>query len=77
MKKLFLIGIGMALSGIVCAQHPSIMLTKKAVDDVRAGIAKYPLLGSSYKTLKEEADKALASPYTNTHTGGWRRRHYA
>jgi hypothetical protein len=62
MKKLFLIGIGMALSGIICAQHPSIMLTKKAVDDVRAGIAKYPLLASSYKTLKEEADKALASP---------------
>jgi hypothetical protein len=44
------------------AQHPSIMLTKKGVDEVRAGITKYPLLTSSFKALKSEADKALSSP---------------
>jgi hypothetical protein len=50
--------------GMVCvhAQHPSIMLTKKGVDEVRAGINKYPLLTSSFKTLKAEADKAVSSP---------------
>jgi hypothetical protein len=50
--------------GVVCvhAQHPSIMLTKKGVDEVRAGINKYPLLTSSFKTLKAEADKAVSSP---------------
>lgn len=44
------------------SQHPSIMLTKKNVEAVRAGIAKYPLLQSSYNDIKQDADKAVASP---------------
>jgi hypothetical protein len=62
MKKFFLILISIFWSGVVFAQHPSIMLTRKNVDEVRAGITKYPLLASSFKNLRSEADKALASP---------------
>lgn len=43
-------------------QHPSIMLTKKNIEQVRAGINKYPLLQTSYNELKKQADKAIASP---------------
>jgi oligo-alginate lyase len=43
------------------AQHPSIMLTKKNVESVRAGIVKYPLLKSSYEEVRQQADKAIAS----------------
>lgn len=47
----------------VCAQqHPNIMLTKKNVEAVRAGINKYPLLKTSFNELKAEADKAMAQP---------------
>lgn len=42
--------------------HPSIMLTKKNVEAVRAGLTKYPLLKSSFNELKADADKAIASP---------------
>ncbi|MEO8174349.1 MAG: heparinase II/III family protein [Sediminibacterium sp.] len=62
MKKHFLVSISVLLINVVYAQHPSIMLTKKMVEEVRAGITKYPLLTSSYKNLKADADKALARP---------------
>ncbi len=43
-------------------QHPSLMLTKKNVEAVRAGTIKYPLLQSSYNELKKNADKAIVLP---------------
>lgn len=46
----------------VYSQHPSIMLTKKNVEAVHAGIMKYPLLQSSYNDIKRDAEKAVASP---------------
>jgi oligo-alginate lyase len=42
--------------------HPSLMLTKKNLEAVRAGITKYPLLNSSFEDLKKDADKAVATP---------------
>lgn len=38
------------------------MLTKKNIPAVKEGIAKYPLLKSSFKEVKADADKALAAP---------------
>lgn len=61
MKRFFCILIAGCILNVVSAQHPSIMLTRKMVEEVRAGITKYPLLASSYKDLKADADKALAS----------------
>lgn len=57
----------------VHAQHPSIMLTKKNVEAVRAGLQKYPLLKSSYDEVKDLADKAISGPInvpTPTDGGG-------
>jgi hypothetical protein len=62
MKRYFFTGLFFLAAVTLSAQHPSIMLTKKGVDEVRAGITKYPLLTSSFKALKSEADKALSSP---------------
>jgi hypothetical protein len=62
MKRYFFTGLFFLTAFTLSAQHPSIMLTKKGVDEVRAGITKYPLLTSSFKALKSEADKALSSP---------------
>jgi len=47
---------------VAAQQHPSIMLTKKNVEQIRSGIKKYPLLQSSYNEIKKQADKAIASP---------------
>ena len=62
MKRYFLILISVVMVNSLFAQHPSIMLTKNMVEEVRAGLTKYPLLASSYKIVKAEADKALATP---------------
>lgn len=61
MKRYFFILVFSLIVMDIAAQHPSIMLTKKGVEEVRAGINKYPLLSSSFKTLKTEADKAISS----------------
>lgn len=45
----------------VFAQHPSIMLTKANVPALRDGINKYPLLQTSFATVKANADAALAA----------------
>lgn len=42
--------------------HPSLMLTKANVSAVRKGVATYPLLRQSYQSVKNDADKALATP---------------
>lgn len=46
----------------ISQSHPSLMLTKKNVEAVRIGITKYPLLQSSYQTLKQDADNMVALP---------------
>jgi len=65
MKNLFSIA-AIALLSITSqaqqVQHPSIMLTKKNVEAIRAGVNKYPLFKSSYDEVKKDADKAIASP---------------
>ncbi len=62
MKKVFSIATLVFSLAAHGQTHPSIMLTKKNVEAVRAGITKYPLLKSSYNEVKEDADKAIASP---------------
>ncbi|MCJ8163229.1 heparinase II/III family protein [Pontibacter sp. E15-1] len=39
--------------------HPSLVLTKQGVQQIRQSLGRYPLLDSSYEELKKEADKAL------------------
>ncbi|OQP57574.1 heparinase II/III domain-containing protein [Niastella populi] len=40
-------------------QHPSILLTRQNIENVRNGVARYPLLQQSWKELKKDADKAI------------------
>lgn len=40
-------------------QHPSVLLTRQNIENVRIGVIKYPLLQQSWKELKKEADKAI------------------
>ncbi len=61
MKKI-LTSISTMLCLLAFAQtHPSIMLTKKNIEAVRAGTQNFPLLKSSFEQVKKDADKALAS----------------
>lgn len=61
MKKIVFFIMGGLCSVITFAQHPSLMLTRKGVSEIRAGIDRYPLLASSFREVKAEADKALAN----------------
>ena len=63
LKKVVLVTFCAFFSVSLMAQtHPSLMLTKANVAAVRKGVAAYPLLRQSYQTVKNAADKALASP---------------
>ncbi|SJZ88247.1 heparinase II/III domain-containing protein [Sediminibacterium ginsengisoli] len=62
MKKIVFLIMGGLCSVIAFAQHPSLMLTRKGVSEIRAGIDKYPLLASSFREVKADADKALLNP---------------
>lgn len=46
----------------VCAQHPSIMLTKTNVPLVVKGLHEYPLLKKSFDEVKKMADEAVSNP---------------
>ena len=62
MKKYFLMVIfGISILSLQ-AQHPSIMLTKNKIEEVRVGLGKYPLLNASFQKVKADADKALSAP---------------
>jgi hypothetical protein len=61
-KKIFTLIAVFACISAVAQQHPSLMLTKANLTAVKQGINKYPLLTSSFKALKEEADLALVQP---------------
>ncbi len=61
-KKIFTLIAVFASISAVAQQHPSLMLTKANLTAVKQGIQKYPLLTSSFKALKEEADLALVQP---------------
>jgi len=64
MKKIILIlivSIAAKMPLLAQQEHPSIMLTKKNVAAIKAGLSKYPLLRSSYEEVKKVADKAIAS----------------
>ncbi len=43
-------------------QHPSIILTKKAIPSVKAGLTKFPLLKHSFERIEKEANSAIKSP---------------
>ncbi|WP_026903711.1 heparinase II/III domain-containing protein [Pedobacter glucosidilyticus] len=43
-------------------KHPSLMLTEIQLPHIRTGVQQYPLLQTSYESLKAEADLALKSP---------------
>ncbi len=62
MKKVISIALLIFSLAAFSQSHPSIMLTKKNVEAVRAGISKYPLLKSSFNEVKDDADKAIISP---------------
>ena len=63
LKKVVLVTFCAFFSVSLMAQtHPSLMLTKANVAAVRKGVTTYPLLRQSYQTVKNAADKALASP---------------
>ncbi|QKJ31525.1 alginate lyase family protein [Mucilaginibacter mali] len=51
--------LGTAVQGFA-QQHPNIMLTKANIAAVRQGVAKYPLLRSSFNEVKQQADRAIA-----------------
>lgn len=52
-------------SSVIHAQnHPSLMLTQAKLEEVRSGCQNYPLLKSSYETIKADADQALSQPIT-------------
>jgi hypothetical protein len=53
-----LITIGLiVLSVLVRAQHPITFITKQEAAEVKANLAKYPLLQRSFAELKEDADR--------------------
>lgn len=63
LKKVVIVSLCVFFSINVMAQtHPSIMLTKANVEAVRKGCTTLPLLQQSYDVLKNDADKALATP---------------
>lgn len=41
--------------------HPSIMLTQQNINAVRRGVEEFPVMASSFRTVKKDADKALKS----------------
>lgn len=49
-------------AGLVAQPHPNIMLTKQHIQELRAGVEKYPLLKTSYDKVRIQADLALADP---------------
>src|SRR5689334_15317511 len=64
MKRIGIISMliaGLFQSGIA-QQHPSILLTRQKIDEVRNGVTKFPLLQQSWKEVKKDADKALKGP---------------
>ncbi|AEW01460.1 Heparinase II/III family protein [Niastella koreensis GR20-10] len=58
--------ISMLIAGLfnstMAQQHPSILLTRQKIDEVRNGVSRFPLLQQSWKEVKKDADKALKSP---------------
>lgn len=62
MRTIFLSILFMLAGYITQAQsHPSLMLTQQHINAVRRGITDYPVMASSFKTVKKDADKALKS----------------
>jgi hypothetical protein len=62
-KKLLIAALGLAITLQVSAQqHPNLMLTKANIAAVRQGVVQYPLLKTSFATIKQQADKALGKP---------------
>ncbi|MGN6418191.1 MAG: heparinase II/III domain-containing protein [Pseudobacter sp.] len=62
MRTIFL-SILIMLAGIYsqAQSHPSIMLTQQHIAAVRRGVEDFPVMASSFKTVKKDADKALKS----------------
>ncbi len=62
MKKIILIisFFVIAMSG-VAVEHPSLMITKKGVEQIRAGFGKYPSFDSNIAEIKALADIAVNS----------------
>jgi len=48
--------------GLKAVEHPSLMLTKKGVEQIRSGLGKYPLFDSTLAETKAKADAAVNSP---------------
>ncbi|MHC1778767.1 MAG: heparinase II/III family protein [Bacteroidales bacterium] len=48
--------------GLKAAEHPSLMLTKKGVEQIRSGSGKYQLFDSTLADTKAKADAAVNSP---------------
>jgi hypothetical protein len=60
-KKLITVAISAVIALQVNAQqHPNLMLTKANIAAVRQGVVQYPLLRTSFATIKQQADRALA-----------------
>lgn len=61
--KIIWLGVFTLVNMVVFAQeHPSIMLTKKKIGELRKGIERYPMMATSYKTILKSAEKAVARP---------------
>ncbi|HVK48518.1 MAG TPA: heparinase II/III family protein [Pseudobacter sp.] len=61
--RTIVLSISMLLAGFIsqAQSHPSIMLTQQNIAAVRRGVAEFPVMASSFKTVKKDADKALKS----------------
>lgn len=61
--RTFFLSISFVAIGLMgqAQSHPSIMLTQQNMNAVRKGVNDYPVMASSYKTVKKDADKALKS----------------
>ncbi len=63
MKRLLITILLLVVSfGLQAVDHPSLMLTKRGVEQIRSGSGKYPLFDSTLAETRAKADAALNSP---------------
>jgi hypothetical protein len=63
LKKIIVAALALSTAlQTLAQQHPNLMLTKANIAAVRKGVVQYPLLKSSFQTVKLQADKALSKP---------------
>ena len=61
-KKIYILVFLVLCFSIVAQEHPSLVLTKKGVQEIRSQLGKVPLFDASLAEVKAEVDAVIAKP---------------